>query len=54
MLHSRSKRPSPQLAGDGLIGIGDLALLLFAFSSGGRRQSEVASAVIENLVQVDE
>jgi hypothetical protein len=41
------------LLADGRIGIRDLALL-FAFSSGGRRQSEVASAVIENLVQVDE
>jgi integrase len=39
---------------DGLIGIRDRALLLFAFSSGGRRRSEVARAVMENLVKVDE
>ena len=38
---------------DGLIGIRDRALLLFAFSSGGRRRSEVASAVMENLVKVN-
>ena len=38
---------------DGLIGIRDRALLLFAFSSGGRRRSEVAGAVMENLVKVD-
>jgi hypothetical protein len=37
---------------DGLIGIRDRALLLFAFASGGRRRSEVAAAVMENLVQV--
>lgn len=35
---------------DGLPGIRDRALLLFAFASGGRRRSEVASAVVENLV----
>jgi integrase len=39
---------------DGLIGVRDRALLLFAFSSGGRRRSEVAGAVMENLVKVDE
>jgi len=38
---------------DGLIGIRDRALLLFSFSSGGRRRSEVAAAVVENLVKVD-
>lgn len=38
---------------DGLIGIRDRALLLFAFSSGGRRRSEVSAAVMENLVKVD-
>jgi integrase len=38
---------------DGLIGIRDRALLLFSFSSGGRRRSEVAAAVMENLVKVD-
>ena len=37
---------------DGLLGIRDRALLLFAFSSGGRRRSEVAAAVLENLVKV--
>ncbi len=35
---------------DGLIGLRDRALLLFAFSSGGRRRSEVAGAVLENLI----
>lgn len=39
---------------DGLIGIRDRALLPFAFASGGRRRSEVAAAVMENLVKVDE
>jgi integrase len=39
---------------DGLIGVRDRALLLFAFSSGGRRRSEVASAMMENLVRIDE
>jgi site-specific recombinase XerD len=39
---------------DGLIGLRDRALLLFAFSSGGRRRSEVTRAVMENLVQLDE
>ena len=38
---------------DGLIGIRDRALLTFAFSSGGRRRSEVTAAVMENLVKVD-
>jgi integrase len=39
---------------DGLIGIRDRALLLFAFSSGGRRRSEVAAATMQNLIKVDE
>jgi integrase len=39
---------------DGLIGIRDRALLLFGFASGGRRRSEIASAVLENLVKVDD
>ncbi len=34
---------------DGLIGIRDCALLLFGFSTGGRRRSEISSAKIENL-----
>ena len=38
---------------DGLIGLRDRALLLFAFSSGGRRRSEVAGAVMENLVKLE-
>jgi integrase len=38
---------------DGLIGLRDRALLLFAFASGGRRRSEVGAAVMENLVRVD-
>jgi integrase len=39
---------------DGLIGVRDRALLLFAFSSGGRRRSEVAAAVMESLINIDE
>ena len=39
---------------DGLIGLRDRALLLFAFSSGGRRRSEVASATMENLIKIDD
>jgi integrase len=39
---------------DGLLGIRDRALLLFAFSSGGRRRSEVAAATMENLIKVGE
>jgi integrase len=39
---------------DGLIGIRDCALLSFAFSSGGRRRSEVARALMEHLMKVDE
>jgi integrase len=39
---------------DGLIGLRDRALLTFAFSSGGRRRSEVTAAVMENLVKIDE
>lgn len=39
---------------DGLIGVRDRALLLFAWASGGRRRSEVAGAVMENLTRVDE
>jgi integrase len=39
---------------DGLIGLRDRALLLFAFSSGGRRRSEVSAAVVEQLVKVDD
>jgi integrase len=39
---------------DGLLGIRDRALLLFAFSSGGRRRSEVAAATMDNLIKVDE
>src|SRR6266702_5772787 len=34
---------------DGLIGLRDRALLLFAFASGGRRRSEVSAAVVEHL-----
>lgn len=39
---------------DGLIGLRDRALLLFAFSSGGRRRLKVAPAVLENLIQIDD
>lgn len=38
---------------DGLIGVRDRALLLFGFSSGGRRRSEIAAAMIENLTRID-
>jgi integrase len=38
---------------DGLTGLRDRALLLFAFASGGRRRSEVAGAVMENLQRID-
>ena len=31
-----------------LVGLRDSALLLFAFSSGGRRRSEVTAATVEN------
>jgi integrase len=39
---------------DGLFGVRDRALLLFAWASGGRRRSEVSAAVMDNLVKVDE
>jgi integrase len=39
---------------DGLIGLRDRALLLFGFSSGGRRRSEIANARIENLIPVQD
>jgi len=38
---------------DGLIGVRDRALLLFAWASGGRRRSEVTSARMEHLTAVD-
>lgn len=34
---------------DGIIGTRDAALLLFGFATGGRRRSEISSAVMENL-----
>jgi integrase len=36
---------------DGLIGIRDSALLLFGFSTGGRRRTEISSAMLENLTR---
>ena len=36
---------------DGLHGIRDYALLLFGFSTGGRRRSEITSAMLENLTR---
>lgn len=36
-----------------LVGVRDRALLLFAFSSGGRRRSELSSATVENTVAVE-
>ena len=38
---------------DSIIGIRDKALLLFGFASGGRRRSEVASAMVKDLMPVD-
>ena len=38
--------------GESLIDIRDRALLLFAFSSGGRRRSEIAQAQMENLTEI--
>jgi len=38
---------------DGLIGVRDRALLLFAWASGGRRRSEVTGAVMEHLIVID-
>ena len=38
---------------DGLRGVRDRALLLFAFASGGRRRSEVAGARMEQLEKLD-
>jgi len=35
--------------GDDLLGIRDRALLLFGFSSGGRRRSEIVAATLENV-----
>lgn len=40
------------VCGNDLRGLRDKALLLFAFASGGRRRSEVASARVENLKSV--
>lgn len=37
---------------DSLIGLRDRALLLFAWSSGGRRRSEVAGATLANLTRI--
>jgi integrase len=64
---ARGMRPAPKTAltripleamletcTDGLIGIRDRALLLFGFSSGGRRRSEITGAVVENLIRVDD
>lgn len=39
---------------DSLEGLRDRALLLFAWSSGGRRRSEVAAATMDQLIKVDE
>ncbi len=44
-------QPLMDVCGDDLRGKRDLALVLFAFASGGRRRSEVASAVVERLVR---
>jgi integrase len=39
---------------DGLLGVRDRALLLFGFASGGRRRIEIATAVMENLIRLDD
>lgn len=36
---------------DGIFGIRDAAILLFGFSTGGRRRSEISSAMLENLTK---
>jgi len=36
---------------DGLHGIRDMALILFGFSTGGRRRSEISSAMLENITR---
>src|SRR5258708_10922825 len=36
---------------DGLVGIRDAALLLFGFSTGGRRRTEISNSSIENLTK---
>jgi len=38
---------------DGLIGVRDRALLLFGWSSGGRRRSEITGATVEHLTRLD-
>jgi integrase len=40
-------------SGSDLAGLRTRALLLFAFSSGGRRASEISNAIVENLTDVD-
>ncbi len=36
---------------DGLVGIRDSAILLFGFSTGGRRRTEISNSTMENLTQ---
>jgi integrase len=53
---ARTKEPLEAMLAtctDGLIGLRDRALLLFAWASGGRRRSEVTGAVVEQLIAVD-
>ncbi len=38
---------------DGILGVRDRALLLFAWASGGRRRSEVTGAVMDQLIPID-
>lgn len=42
-----------QTCDDSMRGVRDRALLLFAWSSGGRRRSEVTQATVENVVPMD-
>lgn len=37
-----------------LLGIRDYSLILFGFSTGGRRRSEIASATMENLIKISD
>jgi hypothetical protein len=50
---NRVTPPNETVPTDGLIGVRDRTLLLFAWASGGRRRSEVTGAVMEQLIAID-
>ena len=52
--HAEILEPMLAACGDGISGVRDRALVLFAFSSGGRRASEVSSAEVERLERIGE